>query len=155
MQDIGPTLMDLAGLPVPDDVDGRSFAPILRGEDTRGPRERVLLELWALGEGWRGLRTRDMKYARWQDGRCEVFQLDRDPDEKRPMGCSFASDLALEMERLSTCRGRECAQLEDEPPTSSASLELAALAPAWCAPPPPEPGFCTAASDDSLLDLRK
>jgi len=32
LSDIAPTVMDLAGLAVPGDMDGRSFAPILRGE---------------------------------------------------------------------------------------------------------------------------
>lgn len=40
-QDIMPTILDLAGLPIPDSVDGRSLAPILRGNPGAPWREYI------------------------------------------------------------------------------------------------------------------
>lgn len=36
--DIAPTLLDLAGLPLPQDIDGRSLRPVLTGEETATAR---------------------------------------------------------------------------------------------------------------------
>lgn len=41
--DLLPTVLDLLGRPIPDDVHGESFAPLLRGEPS-SPRRSVLLE---------------------------------------------------------------------------------------------------------------
>ena len=37
--DVAPTLLELLGWPAPDDLDGTSLAPILRGEEAGAPRE--------------------------------------------------------------------------------------------------------------------
>ena len=44
MLDIAPTVLDLAGVQVPADIQGRSMKPLLRGEPTELAR-RVLLSL--------------------------------------------------------------------------------------------------------------
>ncbi len=65
--DIIPTLVDLAGGPAPTGLDGRSFAPVLRGETTTH-RDRVFAT--HSGDGnrnvypTRALRTADWKYIR-------------------------------------------------------------------------------------------
>jgi N-sulfoglucosamine sulfohydrolase len=65
--DLLPTLVDLAGGPAPKDIDGRSFAPVLRGERTTH-RDRVFAT--HSGDGnrnvypIRALRTADWKYIR-------------------------------------------------------------------------------------------
>ncbi len=41
--DFTPTLLDLAGLPIPEAINGRSFAPLLRGEAYQ-PHEYIFLE---------------------------------------------------------------------------------------------------------------
>jgi hypothetical protein len=48
--DIAPTFADIAGVPVPGAIDGRSFAPILRGQDVRW-RTDYLLESWWMPRG--------------------------------------------------------------------------------------------------------
>lgn len=117
--DLAPTFADLAGIPIPESVDGRSLVPLFGAEPERW-RERVLLEFWILGPvgSWRGLRTRDVKYARWNDGRCVLFRIDRDPDELAPLDCAEASEIERFVELLSKCAGRTCVLLEDEPARS-------------------------------------
>jgi N-sulfoglucosamine sulfohydrolase len=42
--DLFPTIMDLTGLPMPQNVDGRSFLPLLKGESQEG-REQVFTQI--------------------------------------------------------------------------------------------------------------
>ncbi len=44
--DIAPTMLDLAGVPVPDDMDGRSVLPVLRGEAVDGSGELLYEYYW-------------------------------------------------------------------------------------------------------------
>jgi arylsulfatase A-like enzyme len=57
--DLMPTLLSLAGLPVPAEVQGRDLSPLLFGDSL--PTEPALLELLALGRQMRALRTNDYK----------------------------------------------------------------------------------------------
>ena len=43
--DLSPSLLELAGIPVPDSVQGESFAPILRSASAKG-RESFVYELF-------------------------------------------------------------------------------------------------------------
>lgn len=42
--DIGPTILAMAGLETPDNMDGKSFLPILKGENPSDWRERIYYE---------------------------------------------------------------------------------------------------------------
>jgi arylsulfatase A-like enzyme len=80
--DVAPTILGLAGLPVPDAFHGFDWAPVLRGEG-EPPRERVL---WFQAHKGAVLSAREASSARrkgllevgvlvWPEGRKEVFRL--------------------------------------------------------------------------------
>ena len=59
--DLPPTLLDAAGLPVPDETQGRSVLPLLEGEREGWPEE-VLVQISESQVG-RAIRTRRWKYC--------------------------------------------------------------------------------------------
>jgi arylsulfatase A len=80
--DFLPTACELAGVAPPERLDGRSFAPLLRGETMQG--ERALY--WEFHERgpWRALRQGDWKLIEWLDqDKYELFNLGQDPAEKQ------------------------------------------------------------------------
>ncbi len=83
LRDIMPTLLDLAGLPIPDSVDGRSLAPIVRGESSEAVREVLHGEHVYWGQNLHWLTDGHHKYI-WGSGEGteELFNLDADPQER-------------------------------------------------------------------------
>lgn len=85
--DIAPTVLDLAGVPVPDWMHGRSMVPLLRGESVEW-REDWLYEYYEF-PGWhsvrkhRGVRTERYKYIHYfeEPEEFELYDLEEDPDE--------------------------------------------------------------------------
>jgi len=78
--DFMPTVLDYLGLPVPADrnLPGRSFAPMLRGEQQPDWPDAVFAEYGQL----RMIRTADHKYIhRANGGPFELYDLRSDPDE--------------------------------------------------------------------------
>jgi len=130
--DITPTVLDLAGVAIPDQVDGRSLVPFLR--EPERTFDRILLfesgpapsqgfdldplhEVLRLEEAtvrlYQGVRTETFKYIEYEDGFVELFDLVKDPDEMR----SVAKDeayvgirrlLAAALELMRDCRGEAC-----------------------------------------------
>ncbi|MHB8900368.1 MAG: sulfatase family protein [Thermoguttaceae bacterium] len=83
--DVYPTLAGLAGVPIPDGLDGADFSPLLRGQSPAPPRDYVYLEMpyaYVPWPGWRALRTRDLMYARTADKPWLLFDLGKDPWQK-------------------------------------------------------------------------
>jgi len=65
--DVLPTLCDFAGVEPPADLDGRTVAPLLRGEgDAYEPRDHVFAEMTFHGfyDPMRAIRTEEYKYIR-------------------------------------------------------------------------------------------
>jgi arylsulfatase len=92
--DLLPTLLDLAGVPVPGDLSGISFAPLLRGETPpeRGP-------IYYEHEGHRAIRLGEWKAVAPVGKEWMLYHLAEDRGETR--------DLAAEHpERLRTLRGQ-------------------------------------------------
>ena len=86
--DIAPTLLELAGIKKPDQMDGMSFAPLIKGEKINW-RDRVFYEYF-----WErpfphtptvlGVRTTKYKYMTfhgiWDID--ELYDIEKDPEEK-------------------------------------------------------------------------
>jgi len=68
--DVLPTLLDMAGLPIPDHIEGKSFLPALRGDDSQWPEFGVV--------EWNGvmqsMHRRDPRFEEVKDShvRCVV-----------------------------------------------------------------------------------
>jgi arylsulfatase A-like enzyme len=87
--DIAPTLLALAGAPVPTSLHGRSLLPLLRGEKVPW-REDFLIEHFSdrvfprmVGAGYQAVRTRGWKYVHYVEleGMDELYDLAADPYE--------------------------------------------------------------------------
>lgn len=83
--DVAPTILELAGLPAPAAMQGRSLVPLLRGEATPW-RDAVFLENLAKERRpmCDGLRTAEWKYIahfEQQPVQEELYRLATDPDE--------------------------------------------------------------------------
>jgi len=76
-EDIMPTILDLADVPIPDDVDGRSLVPVMRGEQP-GVRDAI----FGICAGDHYAVCGDWKYIRFDaTGEEQLFNLKDDPDE--------------------------------------------------------------------------
>lgn len=100
--DIAPTLLDIAGVSVPSDMEGTSILPMLRNKAIPG-REVCLLEFWKYypenTPSYVGVRTKQYKYIEYEKGREPMlFDLLADPEEKHniyqtPEGLKLLPDL--------------------------------------------------------------
>lgn len=79
--DLAPTFLELAGIPPPGSMDGRSFAAAIEGEpggpSSEGNSGAVYLE-WAGDDeipAWTAVRTRGLKLIRYADGFDELYDL--------------------------------------------------------------------------------
>ena len=74
--DVYPSLVDLAGLDVPDWLDGASIKPQLANPSTpRGPA------ISSYGAGNTSIRTEHWRYIRYEDGSEELYDHRIDPNE--------------------------------------------------------------------------
>ncbi|HYF34246.1 MAG TPA: sulfatase [Prosthecobacter sp.] len=109
--DLAPTLLDLAGVAVPEVMQGRSLLPLLRGDNSRA-RTSFLAEFF-LGNGtnrfpsWQAVRNERWKYIRYPDwpGTDELYDLRIDPGEIKnlitdPATSAIRDELTAELERL-------------------------------------------------------
>lgn len=85
--DVGPTVLELAGLKKPDNMVGNSFTQLLRG-DTTGWRDRIFYEyFWEYDFPMTptvfGVRTDKYKYMRYQGiwDQNELYDIENDPNE--------------------------------------------------------------------------
>jgi len=88
--DLAPTVLDLAGVQVPEHVQGVSQKRVFDGSATT-PRQQVLLEyyshenpfVWTAKLDYRAIIQGNLKYIRWlrYDDQAELYDLAEDPRE--------------------------------------------------------------------------
>jgi arylsulfatase A-like enzyme len=102
--DLAPTLLDLGGATVPDDVAGRSLVPLLAGREWR-PRTSFLIEYFTdtvfpriRNMGYQAVRTERWKYIHYNElkGMDELYDLASDPFEMRNLIAEPAARADLE-----------------------------------------------------------
>ena len=82
--DMAPTLLGLAGLPVPKSMQGVDLSAVVRGETLAGP-DAVLLQIFVpfnpdqIARPWRGIVTADHTYARFESEPWVLFDHRDDP----------------------------------------------------------------------------
>ena len=84
--DIPVTILDYAGMPVPNEMSGRSLIPLVNNEDENWREELFLESLFTLRDNpfCEGIRTGDWKYIRMYDGVVGYTEEDVDFKGKDP-----------------------------------------------------------------------
>lgn len=109
--DLAPSLLDMAGIPIPSDMQGQSFLPILQSAAAPGRASWVYELFRDFPFGGRvaphkALRTRQYKYIDWEVCRSpEIYDLTKDPREQvnlfdTPRGQQIAPGLQAELAAL-------------------------------------------------------
>ena len=107
--DLAPTILDMAGLPVPAHMEGRSMLPYL--QDGEAPGRRAWLYEYFRDFPYRvpameAVRTDRYKYVEYHGRKAnELFDLSRDPGEKHniintPEGRAVLPELKARLEEL-------------------------------------------------------
>lgn len=126
--DLLPTIADLARIPIPDFVDGRSLAPLLTCDPLPMDRWRkaCLVELGEVDRWYRKsppppyklLRTRRFKYIDYKTGEKEFYDLLNDPHEFSNIYQNLTPGqkkiLELRLNQLGNCKGKKCKEIEDD-----------------------------------------
>jgi N-acetylglucosamine-6-sulfatase len=109
--DIGPTMLELAGVRAPKEMQGRSLVPVLRG-NARNWRQSFLIEYFAekaypRTPSWQGVRTPRWKYTHYAElpGMDELYDIEADPCEMKnriadPAAASALKQMQAELQRL-------------------------------------------------------
>jgi N-acetylglucosamine-6-sulfatase len=119
--DVAPTLARLAQTAPATGVDGRSFAPLLRGEEPPW-RDAVLLEGWRTPgnptPAYEAVRTPDRLYVEYETGERELYDLRADPYELNNLAGRSPEEagLSARLEDLRGCAGVSCRVAEDAGP---------------------------------------
>jgi len=83
--DILPTLLGLAGIAAPRDLEGADLSAVVRGRRADAPRSAFIANLSPFGEKipeWRGVRTARHTYVRTRSGPWLLYDNRSDPDQK-------------------------------------------------------------------------
>jgi arylsulfatase A-like enzyme len=125
--DFAPTFLDVAGLPVPREMQGRSLLPILRGQEPADWRRSMYYRYYHdPGDhdtrAHYGVRTRTHKLIRyWKTDQWELFDLVTDPSELhnlhgQPGHEALTAELKAELFRLKDALGDRDQFAGEQPP---------------------------------------
>lgn len=84
--DLAPTALELAGVPVPGEIQGKSMLPLFRNEEQQ-PRDAIYYHYYEAGEHsvipHFGVRTNRYKLIRFYQiaDKWELYDLEKDPHE--------------------------------------------------------------------------
>lgn len=118
--DLAPTFLDLAGLPIPEFMQGRSIVPLLRGESPKDWRETFYYRYYhSPGHhntaAHYGVRTKTHKLIYyWDKDSYELFDLVKDPTEQHNLLYSEADSANPENQKLFTDLKAEITRLQKE-----------------------------------------
>jgi N-acetylglucosamine-6-sulfatase len=97
--DLAPTLLDIAGLPIPADMEGESFLPILGNRSTEGRKAWFYEYYKYFPENvptMFGVRTENHKYFEFERGlKPRLYDLVSDPKEMRNLFGTPEGDLVM------------------------------------------------------------
>ncbi len=84
LQDLAPTMLDLAGAGIPDGMHGRSLKPLLLDQDSRGWRDDYFVQniTHVSKIEQRAIRTTEWKLIASENGEHELYNLRADPEEE-------------------------------------------------------------------------
>ncbi|MFP8882036.1 MAG: sulfatase [Myxococcota bacterium] len=117
--DFFPSLCSLCEIPVPRSVEGVDLSAAWRGAPESEQQEAALImnfsrkfDWFVDGMEWRGVRTKTHVYARWLNGKTQLYDLTQDPMQMRNLaGDSGSVSLEKEMQerlhQLQVLRGDE------------------------------------------------
>ncbi len=101
--DWAPTLLEIAGVSIPDEVQGQSFLSVLRNGDAAW-RDAVYYHYYEYPQPHRvmphfGLRTEKYKLARFygEQGFWELYDLENDPNELQNIYAAVDSAIVMEL----------------------------------------------------------
>ncbi len=77
LMDIYPTLIELAGLPGRDDLEGVSLLPQLKNASSKKERPAITTH----NQGNHGIRSERWRYIHYADGSEELYDMQKDPNE--------------------------------------------------------------------------
>ena len=111
--DLAPTLLEVAGVPTPSNMQGRSLVPLLKGLRPEW-RSSFLIELYSdkvfpriVQMGYEAVRNQRWKYIHYRelDGMDELYDLKSDPYEMKnlisePSARKALDEMKRELERL-------------------------------------------------------
>ncbi len=103
--DMAPTLLALAGIQVPMNMQGSDLSRVTRGETTAGP-DAVLLQIFVpfnpdqIAKPWRGIVTSQHTYARFEQEPWVLLDRKHDPAEMQNLVANPAhTDLQRELDQ--------------------------------------------------------
>lgn len=118
--DLAPTFLDLAGLEIPSSMQGRSLAPLLRGETPRDWRKTIYYRYYHdpghhNTAAHYGVRTATHKLIYyWKKDAYELFELAADPSEQNNLLYTDGQPLSGEVSKLFAELKGELARLQRE-----------------------------------------